>query len=244
MIQNDMPEQEPMNIDADMKKVLTPADLAMIKPPINYEANGYKSCKSCGGKMVICCCFCCSVCQCGCNIVIVREGQVFLLKESGKFTRKLGPGLHTYNPCTDEVIKCETRAQIMNINKLSLLTKDNVTVGIDCFCQYKVILPELAHFKVQNYQDLISYMTQGALKSIVAESTLSELLANRKLIEKKLTMEIDEKTDPYGLKVLMIGTQKIELPREMERAMATVAESEKQKEAKIIDAQANLESAK
>merc|ERR1711874_754703 len=87
-------------------------------------------------------------------------------------------------------------------------------------------------------------MTSGVMKTIVAEHTLSELLVNRRVIEEKITTIIDEKTEPYGIKVIDIETQKVQLTNSLERAMATVAETEKQSEARVIDARGSLESAK
>ena len=190
---------------------------------------------------------CCVLCQPCCDnnvLVTIQQGFVGLLIETGRYIFKYGPGLYTINPCVHQILTVDMRTQVMDIPPAPQLTKDNVTVTVDCFCTYKVMIPELAVFKVENYQAMIQYLTQGAQKSIIAEHTLTELLSNRKVIEKKLTDIIDEQTDPYGLKVLNIGTQKILLPPTMERAMATVAESEKQKDAKLIDACANLESAK
>lgn len=136
------------------------------------------------------------------------------------------------------------RASIIDLRKQNLLTKDNVTVEIDCFCQYKILYPELAVFKVANPVEMIYFMVQGTLKSIIAEHTLSEILVCRKEIEAKLTDIIDDAVDQYGIKVINIGTQEMSLPKSMERAMAIVAETDKQKEAKLINAQANVESAK
>ena len=138
----------------------------------------------------------------------------------------------------------DLRTVILNIPAQYLLTKDNVSVQIDAFVTYKIVIPELAIFKVENYRNMVSYMTQGVMKTIVAERTLSELLVNRNEVEKAITGIIDDKTDPFGIKVMSIETRSINLPQNMERAMATVAESKKESEAKVIDAQGSLESAK
>jgi regulator of protease activity HflC (stomatin/prohibitin superfamily) len=130
----------------------------------------------------------------------------------------------------------DLRTVILNIPAQQLLTKDNVSVLVDAFVTYKIVIPELAIFKVENYQNMVSYMTQGVMKTIVAERTLSELLVNRNDVEKAITGIIDDKTDPYGIKVISIETRSINLPQNMERAMATVAESKKESEAKVIDA--------
>ena len=125
-----------------------------------------------------------------------------------------------------------------------MLTKDNVTVFVDAYVHYRIEVPEWAIFKVENFETLVKYMTSGVMKTIVAEHTLSELLVNRRVIEEKITAIIDEKTEPYGIKVIDIETQKVQLTSSLERAMATVAETEKQSEARVIDARGSLESAK
>ena len=95
----------------------------------------------------------------------------------------------------------------MDIPAQNLLTKDNVTVKVDAFATFKIAVPELAYYKVGNYKLLVSYMTQGVMKTIVAERTLSELLVNRNEIEKAITEDIDQKTDAYGIKVMSIETR-------------------------------------
>jgi regulator of protease activity HflC (stomatin/prohibitin superfamily) len=125
-----------------------------------------------------------------------------------------------------------------------LLTKDNVTLYVDAYVNFRVTDPEKATFKVVSYMNMIRFFTQGVMKTIIAEHTLTDILVKRKEIEKKITKIIDDKTDQYGLKVFNIETQKIQLPVEMDRAMAAVAESQKQSEARLIDAKGNLESAK
>lgn len=174
----------------------------------------------------------------------VQEGYEGLILTLGRYTRKIGPGIHALNPCTEDLIHVDMRAQICDIPAQNLLTKDNVALSVDAFCQFKITIPELAQFKVENSKRLIEFMAQGTMKTVFCENTLTELLANRKKIEKNVTEMMDTATDAFGIKVLNMGTKKIVLPASMERAMATVAESEKQKAAKIIDAEANKDSAK
>lgn len=206
-------------------------------------ATGYASCLRGAGCIPQCICCVCVICGCG-PIKEVQQGYIGLLIEFGKLKKKLGPGLHTINPMTEQILLVDLRAQVINVAKQSLLTKDNVTVHVDAYVNYKIVIPEFAIFKVANYYDLVNFMVQGVMKTIVAERTLTQLLVNRKEIEKDITQIIDAKTDDFGIKVISIETQSVQLPENMERAMATVAESEKEAEAKIIDARGNLESAK
>lgn len=209
----------------------------------NAEGKGYKACLQCCGSINMCLCCPFAACNSG-PVRTVEQGMVGLKTRFGKYIEKVGPGLYTMNPCTDKFIMVDTRAQFMDLFQQTLLTKDNVTVYLDAYVHFKIVTPEHAIFKAQNYQQLVRFMTSGVMKTIVAEHSLAELLINRKVIEKKITEIIDDKTDPYGIKVIDIETQKISLPHNMERAMATVAESEKQSEARVIDARGNLASAK
>ena len=138
----------------------------------------------------------------------------------------------------------DMRIQCLNTEKQKLLTRDNVTVQIDVSVNYKIVIPEYALYKSTNYYSFLSLTIESVMKAIVAERTLSQLLVNRKEIEKSTTQIMDEKLHQYGIDVLSVETQSFQLPVNMERAMATVAESEKESEAKSIKAKGNLESAK
>lgn len=206
-------------------------------------AGFYAGClKAVGACLATACCVC-ATCGCG-PITQVKQGYVGLQVEFGKLKGKLGPGLHTYNQCTEKIISVDMRVQSLNVAKQTLLTKDSVTVHIDVFVYFKIVIPEYALYKTSNYYELLNLMVQAVMKTIVAERTLAQLLVNRKEIEKATTYFMDERAHPYGIDVISIETQSIQLPREMERVMAAVAESEKRSEAKVIDAKGNLESAK
>lgn len=207
------------------------------------ESGTYKACLSCCGKLQMCCSWFCAACDCG-PLIKIRQGEVGLKLVYGKYECRLKPGLYAYNPCIEEIIKIDMRSQIIDVGNQQLLTKDNVTLTVDAFVNFRVMDAALASFKVFDYRQMIMYLTQGTMKTIIAEHTLSELLSNRKSIEKKITEIIEEKTNPYGIRVDLIETQRVMLPQAMERAMATVAETTKQAEARVIDAKGNLESAK
>lgn len=207
------------------------------------QAGFYGACLKCAG--VGCATACCICATCGCGpLTQIKQGYIGLQVEFGKLKGKLGPGLHTYNQCTEKIISVDIRVQSLNIAKQTLLTKDSVTVHIDVFVYFKIVIPEYALYKTSNYYELLNLMVQAVMKTIVAERTLAQLLVNRKEIEKATTFYMDEKAHPYGIDVISIETQSIQLPKDLERAMATVAESEKRSEAKVIDARGNLESAK
>jgi regulator of protease activity HflC (stomatin/prohibitin superfamily) len=207
------------------------------------EASAYAGCLKCCGDFCIVACCPCSACGCG-PLVEIEQGFIGLKTEFGRLTGKLGPGLHTYNKCTENIIKVDMRIQSLNVQGQTLLSKDSVTVHVDVFVNYRIVIPEYALYKTSNYYELLDLMVQAVMKHIVSERTLSQLLVNRKEIEKSTTFLVDERTHPFGIDVISIETQSIRLPKNMERVMAAVAESEKRAEAKVIDAKGNLESAK
>lgn len=207
------------------------------------SASLYAGCLKCVGCLCATACCVCATCGCG-PLKEIKQGFIGLQIEFGRLTGKLGPGLHTYNPCTEKIITVDMRVQSLNVQKQTLLTKDSVTVHLDVFVNFKIVIPEYALYKTSNYYELLNLMVQAVMKTIVAERTLAQLLVNRKEIEKSTTHFMDERAHPFGIDVISIETQSIQLPKNMERVMAAVAESEKRSEAKVIDAKGNLESAK
>lgn len=207
------------------------------------EASCYAGCLKCAGCIPTTLCLPCAICNCG-PLVRIEQGTVGFKMEFGKLTAKLGPGLHTYNPCSEKVITVDLRVQCFNPEEQRLLTRDSVTVGIDICINYKIVIPEVAMFSTTNYFHLMQLSVQSVMKTVVAEKTLTNLLTNRKDVDKATTELMDEKMNRFGVDIISVETQSVKLLPKMERAMATVAESEKQAEAKVINARGNLESAK
>jgi len=207
------------------------------------RVSGYASfIRCCGIIPKVACCICA---PCGHGPVrIIPTGYIGLLSEFGKVVAKLEPGMHTVNSCSQQLIIVSLKTQVIDIPVQELLTKDNVTITIDAYVAYKVRCPELAYYKVENVMRLIGLMTQGVLKAVVAERNLTDLLTSRDEVEEAITKTIDKETDPYGIDVQTIEMKSISLPEKMQHAMATVAESKKEAEAKVVDAQGNLQSAK
>jgi len=241
---NDSEDITLMEEQKDQTVALDAIDKELANRPTETEgATSYKNSLRRCGNCCLTCQSCCATCGCG-PLQTIQQGQVGLRMEFGQFMSKLGPGLHSFNPCTEKIIVVDMRSKVVDVGLQSLLTKDSVTIFVDAYVNYSVTCPEKAYFKVVDYARMIRFFTQGVMKTIVSEHTLTEILSNRKVIEKKMTEIIDDKTLAYGLKVYNIETQKIQLPQQMERAMAIVAETEKQSMARIIDARGNLESAK
>lgn len=207
------------------------------------SATVYAGCLKTCGFLPKCLCFVCATCKCG-PVRQIEQGRIGILTEFGRIVAKLGPGLHSFNPLTQKIIKVDMRVQSVMIPPQILLTKDNCTVIVDVFINYKIVVPEYTLYFAKNYFTLLTKMVQSVMRIIFSERTLSQLLNNRKEIEKSTTHIVDEKAHPYGIDVVSIETQRMELPKALERAMAIAAESEKEAEAKQIKARGNFESAK
>lgn len=198
---------------------------------------------NCCGNISKCVCFPCAPCGCG-PLMQVKQGEIGLLIHQGRLKAKLGPGLHTYNTCLDQMMVVSLKTQVMMLPRMNLITKDNVTIQMGAFCSYNIMIPEYAVFRVENVHQLISQLTLGTMKTTVAKMTLNELLTKRQETEDFITKVIDEKTDYFGIKVISIDTLSMDLPRELEHALVAGALAERESKAKIIDAKGNLESAK
>lgn len=207
------------------------------------EASLYSGYLSCCGGISRHGCIVCAFCGCG-PVVEIHQGFIGLVQAFGRFIRKIGPGLHTYNSCTEQILSVDMRSQTLNIVPQDLITRDNITITVDCYVVYKIIVPELAIYRLENYSEFINYTTMGTIKTIVAGKTLTELLSQEDEIEAEITQIIDKQTDPFGIDVFSIEIQRIRISDALVSALATIALSEKEMEAKIINAKGNFDSAR
>lgn len=200
-------------------------------------------CLRCCGSLSRCLCFPCAPCGCG-PLMQIKQGEMGLLLQQGKLKAKLGPGLHTYNTCLDELIRVDMKTNIIELPKQLLITKDNVTIMMSAFVAYNIDIPEYAIFRVESIPALVTSLTMGTMKSIVATLKLNELLTKRREVEAYITRVIDVKTENYGINVSAIDTMSMDLPKQLEEALVSAALSERECKAKIINARGNLESAR
>ena len=199
-----------------------------------------RGCLGCCGSCLKCICLPCYCCGGG-TAVEVRQGFVALVTEFGRFQRVAPPGAYIINQCSENYTIIDMRTQVDNVSAQHILTSDNVSIRIDAVVYYQIKNCEKATYRVVNYKRAIDNLIKGSLKNIVGENKLQQLLDDRKIVDLKLAMIVDKKTDAFGIKVFSIETKEIFLPASMQRAMATVAESLKQKEAKVIDAEGQLQ---
>lgn len=169
-----------------------------------------------------------------------ERGVVFRL---GKFTDVRGPGLILLIPGLEKMAKIDLRLITMDVPSQDIISKDNVTLKVNGVVYFKVSNPERAVIAVENYYHATAQIAQTTLRSVIGQYELDEILAHRDKINARLQEILDELTEPWGVKVTNVEVKAIDLPNEMQRAMAKQAEAEREKRAKIISAQGEFEAA-
>lgn len=170
-----------------------------------------------------------------------ERGVIFRL---GKFTAVRGPGLIILIPGLEKMVKVDLRLVTMDVPSQDIISKDNVTLKVNGVVYFKVSNPQNAIISVENYYHATAQIAQTTLRSVVGQYELDEILAHRDQINAKLQEILDEVTEPWGIKVTNVEVKAIDLPVEMQRAMAKQAEAEREKRAKIISAQGEFEASK
>ena len=175
------------------------------------------------------------------GIRIIPEGYKGLVLRFGKYSRTVSPGLNLIIPYIETVQKVDIREQVMDIPKQEAITLDNVSCMIDGVVRFKVVNPQIAIFKVQNYLNQISAKSQTALRDIIGSVSLDELLSQRKTIAEQIKAIVDVAAENWGVDISAVEMQNIEIPGDMKRAMAQQAEAERDRKARIIKAEGEKE---
>lgn len=170
-----------------------------------------------------------------------ERGVIFRL---GKFSGVRGPGLIILIPGLEKMVKVDLRLVTMDVPAQDIISKDNVTLKVNAVVYFKVSNPEHAIIAVENYYHATAQIAQTTLRSVVGQYELDEILSHRDQINGKLQGILDEVTEAWGIKVTNVEVKAIDLPVEMQRAMAKQAEAEREKRAKIISAQGEFEASK
>ena len=168
---------------------------------------------------------------------ILNEYERGVILRLGKFSGVRGPGLIILIPGLEKMIKVDLRLVTMDIPSQDIISKDNVTLKVNGVVYFKVSNPERAIISVENYYHATAQISQTTLRSVVGQYELDEILAQRDEINSKLQSILDELTGPWGIKITNVELKAIDLPVEMQRAMAKQAEAEREKRAKIISAE-------
>lgn len=174
-------------------------------------------------------------------ILEYERGVVFRL---GRFSDVKGPGLRLIIPVVDRMTKISLRTVAMDVAPQDVITKDNVSVKVNAVLYFRVIHPEKAIIEVENYLYATSQLAQTSLRSVLGQSELDELLAHRERINQHLQEILDRQTDPWGVKVSNVEIKHVDLPVEMQRAMARQAEAERERRSKVIHAEGEFEAAR
>jgi regulator of protease activity HflC (stomatin/prohibitin superfamily) len=164
--------------------------------------------------------------------VIFRLGRVIAAK---------GPGLIILIPVVDKIVKVSLRLVVMDVDPQDVITRDNVSVKVNAVIYFRVINPTKAIIEVENYHYAMAQLAQTTLRSVCGQAELDDLLAEREKINTELQEILDTHTDPWGIKVANVELKHIDLPQEMQRAMAMQAEAERGRRAKVIRAEGEFQ---
>ena len=174
-------------------------------------------------------------------IRILKEYERGVIFRLGRFSGVKGPGLILLIPVIDKMEKVSLRTVALDVPPQDVITKDNVTIKVNAVVYFRVMDPEKAIIEVEDYLYATSQLCQTTLRSILGESELDEVLANREKINAHLQEVIDKQTDAWGINVSLVELKHIDLPQEMQRAMAKQAEAERERRAKIISSEGEFQ---
>lgn len=167
-----------------------------------------------------------------------ERGVVFRL---GRFAGVKGPGLRFIIPGIDRMVKVSLRTVAMDVPPQDVITKDNVSIKVNAVLYFRVVGPEKALIEVENYLYATSQLAQTSLRSVLGQSELDDLLAHRDQINQHLQELLDKQTDPWGVKISNVEIKHVDLPTEMQRAMARQAEAERERRSKVIHAEGEFQ---
>ncbi len=175
------------------------------------------------------------------SIKVMREYERAVVFRLGRFLRAKGPGIFLLFPLIDRMVRVSLRLVTLDVPSQDIITRDNVTIKVNAVLYFRVIDPEKAIIEVEDFLYATSQLAQTTLRSVLGESELDELLAEREKINLQLQEILDKQTDPWGIKVTNVEIKHVDLPTEMQRAIAKQAEAERERRAKIIHAEGEFQ---
>ncbi|RPI76899.1 MAG: slipin family protein [Desulfobacteraceae bacterium] len=176
-------------------------------------------------------------------IKILREYERGVIFRLGRIIDTKGPGIIVLIPMVDKMVKVSLRLVVMDVPPQDVITRDNVSVKVNAVIYFRVMDPTKATIEVENFLFATSQLAQTTLRSVCGQVELDELLAERDKINARLQTILDSHTDPWGIKVSNVEVKHIDLPQEMQRAMAKQAEAERERRAKIINSEGEYQAA-
>jgi regulator of protease activity HflC (stomatin/prohibitin superfamily) len=178
------------------------------------------------------------------SLRVLREYERGVIFRLGRLINYKGPGLIILIPVIDRMVKVSLRLVAMDIPAQDVITRDNVSVKVNAVLYFRVVDPTNAVVQVENYLYATSQLAQTTLRSVCGQVEMDDLLSERDKINTQLQEILDTHTDPWGIKVATVEVKHIDLPQEMQRAMARQAEAERERRAKVIHAEGELQAAK
>ena len=174
---------------------------------------------------------------------ILREYERGVVFRLGKLQDAKGPGVVFLFPIVDKMVRMDLRVVTIDVSKQEVMTKDNVPATVDAVVYFRVVNPLDAVVKVENYYRATSLIAQTTMRSVLGQSSLDDLLSQRDVINQKLQEIIDRQTEPWGIKVTSVEIKDVALPDSMKRAMAKQAEAERERRAKVVNAEGEFQAA-
>ena len=174
-------------------------------------------------------------------IKILREYERGVIFRLGRLIRAKGPGLILLIPIVDRMLRVSLRTVVLDVPPQDVITQDNVSIKVNAVVYFRVLDPQRAIVQVENFLAATSQISQTTLRSVLGQSELDDLLSQRDKINHKLQQIIDANTEPWGVKVSNVEVKQIDLPQEMQRAMAKQAEAERERRSKIIAAEGEFQ---
>src|SRR6266849_9247108 len=175
------------------------------------------------------------------GIKIIKEYERAVIFRLGRLVKPRGPGITYVIPIVEKMMRVELRTVTMDVPPQDVITRDNVSIKVSAVLYFRVIDPNRAITEVQNYLFATSQLAQVTLRSTCGQALLDELLAEREKINTRIQEILDSQTEPWGIKVVLVELKDIDLPQEMQRAMAKQAEAERERRAKIIHAEGEFQ---
>ncbi len=176
-------------------------------------------------------------------IKILREYERGVVFRLGRILRAKGPGLIILIPVVDRMVKVPLRTVAMDVPPQDVITRDNVSVKVNAVVYFRVMDPEKAVVEVEDYLYATSQLSQTTLRSVLGEVELDELLSERERINERLQSILDAQSDAWGIKVSLVEIKHVDLPQDMQRAIAKQAEAERERRAKVINAEGEFQAA-
>jgi regulator of protease activity HflC (stomatin/prohibitin superfamily) len=179
----------------------------------------------------------------GSAVRVLREYERGVIFRLGRLIAQKGPGLILLIPVIDRMVRVDLRTVTLNIPPQEVITRDNVPARVNAVAYFRVIDPNNAIVEVENFLLATSQIAQTTLRSVLGKADLDQLLAERERLNEDLQKVIDEQTEPWGIKVSTVEIKDVEIPEQMQRAIARQAEAERERRAKIIAAEGEFQAA-